>query len=64
MPLEKILACLLVLVVIVAVGNLWFHLVESLLEKVKGLFTRGKSPVSWHTLPPEESGGEDRSERD
>ncbi|MEQ2442652.1 hypothetical protein WMO64_04150 [Pseudoflavonifractor sp. CLA-AP-H29] len=35
-------AILLVLVAVVIVGNLWFHTVESLLDRLKGLFSRRK----------------------
>ena len=54
MYLKEIGACLLVLVAIVAVGNLWFHFVEGILERIKGLFTRRKAPPAWHPLPPEQ----------
>ena len=47
-------AILLALVVLLVIGNLWFHFVESVLGKVKSLFTRGKEPPAWHPLPPEE----------
>lgn len=54
MPLMQIGAVLLALLVIVIAGNLWFHLVESVLERIKGLFQRKKEPPAWHPLPPEE----------
>ena len=56
MPLMQIGAVLLVLLVIVIAGNLWFHFVESVLERIKGLFHRKKEPPAWHPLPPEEDG--------
>lgn len=54
MSLGAIGAFLIVLVVIFAFGNLWFHLVEGVLGWIKGLFTRRKDPPVWHPLPPEE----------
>ena len=54
MPLMQIGAVLLVLLVIGIVGNLWFHFVESVVERIKGLFHRKKEPPAWQPLPPEE----------
>lgn len=54
MPLQELGAILLVLVAVLVVGNLWFHFVESLLNRVKRLFTRHKEPPAWHPLPPEQ----------
>lgn len=54
-------AVVLALLVIVIVGNLWFHLVESALEYIRRLFDRGKKPQAWHSLPPEQ---EDRKDTD
>ena len=54
MPLGEIGAFLLVLVVILIFGNLWFQFVEAILSQVKKLFTRRKEPPAWHTLPPDE----------
>lgn len=53
MSLGSIGAFLLVLVVVFIVGNVWFHLVESLLDRIKSLFTRHREPPAWHPLPPE-----------
>ena len=47
-------AFLLALVVIFIVGNLWFHLVESVLSRIKKLFSRGGEPNTWHPFPPED----------
>lgn len=60
MPLKEIGAIVLVLLVIVIVGNLWFHFVESILERIRRLFHRKKEPPAWHPLPPE---GEDQDQR-
>lgn len=54
MYLKEIGACLLILVAAVAAGNLWFHFVDGILERVKRLFTRHKAPPAWHPLPPEQ----------
>lgn len=45
----------LVLTVIFIFGQVWFHLVEGLLTKVKSLLNRNKKPTGWHTF--EETGG-------
>ena len=58
MPWKEIGGILLLLVVLVIVGNLWFHLVESLLGRIRRLFTRRREPPVWHPLPPEQE--EDR----
>ena len=57
MPWKEIGAFFLALVVLFAFGNLWFHLVESILRRLKKVFTRHREPPAWHTLPPEEQGG-------
>ena len=58
MPWKEIGGILLLLVVLVIVGNLWFHFVESLLGRIRRLFTRRREPPAWHPLPPEQD--EDR----
>ena len=58
MPWKEIGGILLLLVVLVIVGNFWFHLVESLLGRIRRLFTRRREPPAWHPLPPEQE--EDR----
>ena len=52
-------AILLVLTAVVIVGNLWFHTVESLLDRLKGLFSRRKDPPAWHPLEPEQEEQDD-----
>ena len=54
MPWKEIGGILLLLVVLVIVGNLWFHLVESLLGRIRRLFTRRREPPAWHPLPQEQ----------
>ena len=44
---------MLFLAAVAVAGNLWFHLVESVLHGVRKLFDRGKEPPVWHPLPPE-----------
>ena len=54
MPFGEIGDFLLVLVAVFLFGNLWFHFVETILNRIKKLFTRRKEPPAWHTLPPDE----------
>ena len=54
MSLKEIGAILLFLLAIVIFGNLWFSFVESLLAKIKKLFSRRREPPAWHTLPSNE----------
>lgn len=54
MPLKEIGGFFLLLVVIFVVGNVWFHLVEWVLGRIKGLFSRNRQPPAWHPLPPEQ----------
>ena len=58
MTLGELGAILLVLTVVV-LGNLWFHLVEGLLERMKRLLTRHREPPAWHPLEPEQKDDED-----
>ena len=54
MPWRELGALLLVMVLLVAAGNLWFHLVEGVLARLKGLLPGRRPPERWHPLPPEE----------
>lgn len=54
MSLGTIGAFLVVLLLVFVVGNLWFHLVEGVLERIKGLFRGRKEPPAWHPLPPKQ----------
>lgn len=47
-------AFLVVLLLVFVVGNLWFHLVEGVLERIKGLFRSHKEPPAWHSFPQEQ----------
>ena len=57
MPFGEMGAFLLLLVVVFVFGNLWFHFVEAILNRIKRLFTRRKEPPAWHTLPQDEEDG-------
>ena len=46
---SNILIIFIVLVIIVILGNTWFNIVESILEKIKSFFTRNKKPEKWYT---------------
>ena len=53
MPWDELFWMFVLLTVVAIFGQLWFHLVDSLLERAKRLlFRRGQPPV-WHTLPGE-----------
>ena len=56
MPLGEIGAFLLLLVVVFILGNLWFHFIKAILQRIKKLFTRHKKPPAWHPLPPGQGG--------
>ena len=45
-------AFLLALVVIFIVGNLWFHFVEAILDRIRKLFRGRQEPPAWHLFPP------------
>ena len=53
MPLKEIGIVLLVLIVIFLFGQLWFHLVEAVLNSIKKLFNRCRKPPAWHPFPSE-----------
>ena len=54
MFLREIGGILLLLIAVLLFGHLWFHLVEAVLNRIKGLFRRSQEPVAWHPLSPEE----------
>lgn len=49
---------LLLLIAIVLFGQVWFHLVEGILSKIRSLLDRDKGPPNWHTF--EETGDEEK----
>ncbi len=51
---SNILIIFIVLVIIVILGNTWFNIVESILEKIKSFFTRNKKSEKWYTLDNKE----------
>ena len=57
MPLGEIGALLLFLVVVSISGELWFHLIETIVSRIGKWSTRRKKPPAWHTLPPDEEDG-------
>lgn len=59
MSLGAVGAFLLVLIVVFVIGNLWFHFVESLLERIKHLLTSRRDPPAWHPLPSDEEKSRD-----
>ena len=57
MPWKEIGALLLALVVILVFGNLWFHLVESILHRLKKYLRAIENPRRGTPSPPEEQSG-------
>lgn len=53
MPWSELLGILALLTAVMIFGQLWFHLVETVLERVKCLLFRRDQPPVWHTLPGE-----------
>ena len=51
MTLGGIGTFLLVLVIVFVLGQVWFHLVETVLEGIRRRFFRSKEPPAWHPLP-------------
>lgn len=60
MSLGAIGAFLLVLIVVFLVGNLWFHLVEGVLARIRRSLSR-KEPPAWHSLPPDWEDKQDKA---
>lgn len=54
MSLGALGAFALVLVVVFLFGQLWFHLVEAILGRLRRLLSRRREPPAWHPLPPDE----------
>lgn len=59
-------AFLLVLVAVFVMGNLWFHLVESLLRGIKRILLGDRESQVWHPLPsdPKQQEGEDHDTKE
>ena len=47
----------LLFLVVVIFGNIWFNFVESILGRIKRIFTRGKEPA-WHPFPDDKPASE------
>lgn len=54
MPWGEIGSVLLVLVAATVIGNVWFHMVESVLDWIRRRLMKHKAPPAWHPLPPEQ----------
>ncbi|MCI6639400.1 MAG: hypothetical protein MSH10_01180 [Pygmaiobacter massiliensis] len=54
MSFGAIAAFLVVLFVTFVWGNLWFHLVEAVIARVKRLLLGPKQPSTWHLLDEQE----------
>ncbi|MGI5894854.1 MAG: hypothetical protein ACOX6P_09720 [Candidatus Merdivicinus sp.] len=52
--LKEIGTILLILTAVILFGNIWFHFVDSALERIKQLFIGRKESQTWHPLPPQE----------
>lgn len=59
MALGMLGAILMALIVMFVVGNLWFHLVESVLEWFRRRLSRRKGSAAWHPLPTEVEDSDD-----
>ncbi len=57
MPFGEIGAFLLFLVGVFVFGNLWFRFIETILKRLKKLFSRHREPPPWHPLPPDSPAG-------
>ena len=57
MPIGEIGAFLLFLVGVFVFGNLWFRFIETILKRLKKLFSRHREPPPWHPLPPDSPAG-------
>ena len=62
MPLGEIGAFLLVLVAVFIWGRFWFHLVETVLRRLKQLLPLRADPPVWHPLRQEKEDREDGSD--
>ena len=52
-------AWLIVLIVVFVFGNIWFHLVESILGRIKRFFMGQEDSGAWHPLPSEQEEKQD-----
>lgn len=54
MTFEKIGAVLLFMVILFIFGNIWFNIVESILNKIKRMFIKNEKTINWHNFPDDE----------
>ena len=54
MLLREVVTILLVLIAVLIFGNLWFHLVESLVRCIRWIFRNRRDPPAWHPFQPEQ----------
>lgn len=54
MDLKEIGILLLLLVMILIFGNLWFHFIEGIRNKINKLLPHRRETTAWHPLPAEE----------
>lgn len=52
--MKEAVMIILGLFVLVVLGNIWFHFVESILNRIKNLFSCGEDQNVWHELPPDD----------
>ena len=53
MPFGEILAAVVFLIAIVIFGNIWYSVVDSILEKIKYKLFGKNENTAWHTLDEE-----------
>ena len=54
MPFGEIFGAVIFLIVIVIFGNIWYSIVNSILEKIKYKLFGKKNSTNWHTLNKDE----------
>ena len=59
MPWDELFWMFVLLTVLAIFGQLWFHFVDSILERIKAVFTRHKEPPAWHPFPSDSESDDD-----
>ena len=49
----EVIEIFLFLVVVLILGNLWFHFIEAILGWIKKIFLSHRKSSAWHALPSE-----------
>ena len=49
--LKELGVILLIMIVLVIIGNIWFDIVDGILEKIKNLITGNNNKTVWHEFP-------------